>query len=221
MSGAYPTLSRALEDNPIRTVAETAIRMNPEFELVSTDDAAGTITFRNVETGEEATLNFEDIAEGRFTMTTNEGEFSVDAVAPAGEPSRTGLTNDGAGGVTFTGPDGQTRFGGNVDLDDLPEWVPVYPGSSDVQVPYVRTTPQGPSGMLSGTTTDSVQQVGDFFQGAVEDNGFTVGNVSSTQSGTTDFRSISATGDDGTVTVTVTREGDEDTQFVVMFDGTQ
>ena len=204
-------LVESLEDNPGRTLAETAIRMNPELELLSTDDAAGTITFRNIETGEEATLNFEDIAEGRFTMTTTEGEVAVDA---------TGESSDGAARVTFTGPAGQARLGTNVDLGDLPEWVPVYPGS-DVQLPYVASTPEGQSGMMSGTTVDSVQQVGDFYQSTVEANGFKVGSVSSTQSGTTELRSISATGDDGTVNISVTGQADEDTQFVVMFDGTR
>ena len=136
-------LVESLEDNPVRTLAETAIRMNPEFELLSTDDAAGTITFRNIETGEEATLNFEDIAEGRFTITTTDGNVAVDA---------TGGSSDGAGGVTFTGPAGQIRLGANVDLGDLPEWVPVYPGSSEL--PYVTSTPEGQSGMMSGTTVD-------------------------------------------------------------------
>ena len=205
-------LVQSLEDNPIRTVAETMIRMNPEFELISTDDAAGTITFRNVETGEEATLNFEDIAEGRFTMTTTEGEVVVETPEES---------DGGGGGVTFTGPAGQTRLGANVDLGDLPEWVPVYPGSSDVQLPYVTSTPEGQSGMMSGKTVDSVQQVGDFFQSTVEANGLTVDNVTSTQSGTTDLRAISATGDDGTLNISVTKEGDDDTQFVVMFNGTR
>ena len=36
-----------LQDNPLKTGAELAVRMNPELELISTDDEAGTITFRN------------------------------------------------------------------------------------------------------------------------------------------------------------------------------
>jgi hypothetical protein len=123
--------------------------------------------------------------------------------------------------VTFTGPAGQTRLGANVDLGDLPGWVPVYPGSSDIQLPYVTSTPEGQSGMMSGTTVDPVQQVGDFFRSTVEANGLTVGNVTNTQSGTTDFRAISATGDAGTLNISVTKEGDNDTQFAVMFDGTR
>ena len=44
------------EENPAKAVAETAVRVNPELDLVSTDDEAGTITFRNDRTGEEATI---------------------------------------------------------------------------------------------------------------------------------------------------------------------
>ena len=61
----------------------------------------------------------------------------------------------------------------------------------------------------------------DYYRSAIEERGFTVGNVTSTQSGATDLRSLSATGDDGTVNVTATKQGSEDTQFVVIFDGTQ
>jgi len=67
-----------LRNNPVQVGAETLIRMNPELDRVSTDEDAGTLTFRNNRTGEEATLNFEDVAEGRFSTTTDEGEDAVD-----------------------------------------------------------------------------------------------------------------------------------------------
>ena len=208
----------SLEDNPARTIAETAIRLNPELELLSTDDDAGTITFRSSETGEEATLNFEDIAEGRFTMTTREGEFSVDAAAAAGDA--VGAVGSAGGGVTFSGPDGQVRLGANISLDELPDWVSVYPGSSDAQVPYMTSTDEGASGMLSGTTADSVQQVVDHYRDVFEDNRFTVENESTTQSGTTELASITGTSEDGTVNAAATRQAGEDTQIVVMFAAT-
>ena len=88
---------KSLEDSPARTMAETVIRMNPELELISTDDDAGTITFRSNETREEAILNFEDIAQGRFTMTTSEGEVSLDASAAA--PAAAGAVKTGPGGA--------------------------------------------------------------------------------------------------------------------------
>ena len=193
--------------------------MNPEFEWISTDEDAGTITFLHIESEQEGTMSFSDIAEGRFTMTTKEGEFVIDG-AGAGA-SDASAASAAAGGVTFTGPDGQTRLGTNISLDDAPEWVPIYPGSSDVQLPYVTSSANGASGMLSGSTGDSVEQVVDYYRSAIEERNFTVGNVTSTQSGATDLRSLSATGDDGTVNVTATKQGSEDTQFVVIFDGTQ
>ena len=49
-----------LRGDPARTAAEAIIRINPELDLISTDDDAGTITFRNTRTDEEATLNFAD-----------------------------------------------------------------------------------------------------------------------------------------------------------------
>ncbi len=211
--------------------------MNPEFEWISTDEDAGTITFLHIESEQEGTMSFSDIAEGRFTMTTKEGEFVIDG-AGAGA-SDASAASAAAGGVTFTGPDGQTRLGTNISLDDAPEWVPIYPGSSDVQLPYVTSSANGASGMLSGSTGDSVEQVVDYYRSAIEERNFTVGNVTSTQSGATDLRSLSATGDDGTVNVTATKQGSEDTfgsggrdderddlrgdgaLFVVIFDGTQ
>lgn len=215
----------SLEDNPARTIAETAIRMNSELELISTDDDAGTITFRSSETGEEATLNFQDIAEGRFAMTTPDGDFSVDAAAAAGSAAAAavdavGAVGNAGGGVTFSGPDGQVRLGANISLDELPDWVPVYPGSSDAQVPYMTSTDEGASGMLSGTTADSVQQVVDHYRDVFDDNGFTIANESTTQSGTTELASITATSDDGTVNAAATRQAGEDTQIVVMFAAT-
>lgn len=201
----------SLEDSPARTMAETVIRLNPELDLISTDDDAGTITFRSNETGEEATLNFEDIAEGRFTMTTSEGEVSIDASAAVAGDSAAG------GGVTFSGPDGQTRLGGGISVDELPDWVPVYPDTEDVQVSYMTTTDAGQSGMLTGTTSDTPQQVAEHYRGAFADNDFTVANESTTQSGATEFTLISATGDDGTVNLTATREGSDETTFAVMF----
>ena len=68
----------SLEDDPVKTLAEAAIRLNPEFEWISTDEDAGTITFLHIESEQEGTMSFSDIAEGRFTMTTKEGELVID-----------------------------------------------------------------------------------------------------------------------------------------------
>ncbi len=130
-SESFQEILQDLKDNPVKTAAELMIRTNPELQLLATDDEAGTFTFRITRTGEEATVNFEDIAKGRFSVTTSEGEYSIDA---SGETE---------GGVTFKGPEGETRFGASADLSRIPEWVPTYPGATDTQSAFHSTTTDG------------------------------------------------------------------------------
>ena len=68
-----------LEQNPARTIARGIIMANPELEEVSADDEAGTITIRNTKTGEIITVNYDDIAEGKLSFSTDKGEITVDA----------------------------------------------------------------------------------------------------------------------------------------------
>ena len=153
-----------LRDDPARTAAEALIRLNPELDLISTDEAAGSITFRNNRTNEEATLNFEDIAEGRFSMTTAEGELSIDADENA----------DGAASVTLSDRDSETRFGGSASLADVPGWVPVYARGSDTQSAFQTTSGETRSGAISSTTTDPARTVVDYYKGVLEDAGYAI-----------------------------------------------
>ena len=162
-----------LRDDPARTAAEALIRLDPELDLISTDEAAGSITFRNNRTNEEATLHFEDIAEGRFRMTTAEGELSIDAAE-----------NADAASVTFSGPDSETRLGGSVSLADVPGWVPVYPRGSDTRSAFQTTSGETRSGAISITTTDPARTVVDYYKGVLEDAGYAISAESLTQAGT-------------------------------------
>jgi hypothetical protein len=213
MTGAesFSEFAEDLKDNPARASAETMIRMNPELDLIRTDDAAGTVTFRNNKTGEEATLNFADIAAGRFSMTTSEGEYSIDAAD--------GVAG-GEGGVTFRGPEGETRFGATAGLGDVPEWVPVYPGGSETQSAYQTTSGDGLSGAVSSKTADGVQRVVDYYKTVLEDAGYTIGAQSMTQSGDGAVGSISGElpEEERSINVTVIQQGGE-TQIIVNYTG--
>lgn len=162
-----------LRGDPARVAAETIVRVNPELDLVSTDEDAGTVTFRNNETGEEATLNFEDIAEGRFSMTTAEGEYVLDASA-AGEEA----------GLVLSGPDGDAVFGATTDLSDVPDWVPIYPNASQTQSAFRTVSADSLTGAVSGQTTDSAEVVLDYYEGLLEGAGYAIGTRSLTESGT-------------------------------------
>ncbi len=167
-SDSFQEIVEGFQDNPLKAAAEIAVNANPELDLVATDDEAGTITFRNNKTGEEATLNFEDIAEGRLSMTTSEGEYSLDAA------------DDGEGGVTLKGPEGETRFGASADLGDVPDWVPLYPGAREAQSAFHSTSGEGMMGALTSKTQDTAQQVIDHYEELFEDRGYEIGAKSIT-----------------------------------------
>lgn len=196
-----------MQQNPAKTTAEAMIRINPDLEIVSTDDEAGTITFVNQKTGEEATLNFEDIAEGRFSMKTEEGEYRLDAA------------DGGEGGVTFTGPEGQeTRWGASADLDAVPDWVPAYPGATETQSVFNSSGPSGVSGILTAKTTDSAQKVFDNYKTHFERAGWTIDSQSMTTTGDGAFGSLVGKLDGRTVNVGVAQQGGE-CQVTINYNG--
>lgn len=156
------------KDNPAQAMAETVVRMNPDLELVASDASEGTITFRNSKTGEQATLNFEDIAEGRFSVSTDEGEYNISADQSA------------EGGVTFTGPEGETRFGGAADLSDVPGWVPRYPGADDAKSTMHSVSNGNVFGAYNFTSDEAPQRVMDRFKRLFESEGYELTSESMT-----------------------------------------
>lgn len=151
------------EDNPAMAAAHMIVKLNPELEEVSSDEDAGTITVRNKETGEEITVNFEDIKEGRFSWSTDEGEVTVDASKLEDSGSLT-VTND-EGGVVFS--TGQTS------TDDFPDWVPVYPGT-EPSSRHTMKTEESLSGGFEVETTDTVAEVLEFYRSSLEAEGYTI-----------------------------------------------
>lgn len=164
-------LREELEENPARMAAEMMVRMNPELDLIESDNEAGTITFKNLETGETATLDFEDIAEGRLSIVTDEGEFNVEASGAE------------EGGVVFSGPEGEARFGATASLDDVPDWVPLYPGAEETQGTYSSRTAEGFTGLVSMKTGDGAQEVVDHYKEWFEENNWEISSQSMTSAG--------------------------------------
>lgn len=186
-----------MQDNPAKTAAETMIRVNPDLEIVSTDDEAGTITFVDTRSGEEATLNFEDIAEGRFSVTTDEGDFTLDT------------NTEGEGGVTLTGPDGETRYGASADLSDVPDWVPVHPDGSNAQsLMYSATTSGGVTGAFTYQVDAAAEKVAGFYKSAFESGDYKVTAESMTRSGEDVFAGINGElGDGRSINVGIIEQG--------------
>ena len=116
--------------NPGLAVAKLITAVNPDAEVVKTDDSAGTITVRDRTNGKVMTFTFDDIRNGKFNMKVqgDDGAATVEiggagSKLPSWVPSYPGSTaqgtfsvkgasNDGAGeggNFTFTTPDPATK----------------------------------------------------------------------------------------------------------------
>ncbi|MEZ5332299.1 MAG: hypothetical protein R2991_09670 [Thermoanaerobaculia bacterium] len=117
------------EKNPAKAAAETMVRLNPELELVDSDEDAGTMTIRNKKTGEEFTADYSDIEEGKISFESDGKAVSFDA---------RGAAEGGSGVITMTDEAGEQTavIGGQGDSSAVPSWFPLYPGASDVGATY-------------------------------------------------------------------------------------
>ncbi|MCX6864664.1 MAG: hypothetical protein NTV46_00340 [Verrucomicrobia bacterium] len=63
------------KNNPEKAAAEMMVRLNPEIKLVSQDDAKGEMTIRTKD-GQEMTMSYKDVGEGKITMKDAQGNVS-------------------------------------------------------------------------------------------------------------------------------------------------
>lgn len=194
--GKAKEVAREMEDDPVAMTARVIAAANPDIELVEADKENRIVTFRNTETGEEFVLNYEDVEEGRFELTSGDETTSLDF--------RT--EGESGGGMTITTKDGQTTYGAGAS--EQPEWVPIYPGTQP-QGTYASETPEMRAGAYTFETGDGLDDVLAFYTSALEANGFTIQNrtttpegalVVATTSGETRSMTLTASVDGATVT---------------------
>lgn len=151
-----------MKKNPGLAMARMATAMNPDVEVVSTDEGSGTITVRDKKTGKLVTLKFDP---EKKTMVVINDE---------GKQAEVKISGDGTtGSIDVTGDDGtKVRFG-NATGNATPQWVPVYPGS----------TPKGTmtADMADGTqntfvfqTQDPASKVMTFYEEQLKSSGFNI-----------------------------------------------
>ncbi len=148
--------------NPVMAAAKVAVQLNPDLELVSADEAHNTLTIKDKKTGEVVTFSADDVKNGKFSFKNSKGESA---------------TYDASGG-TFkaTNEKGETstmNFGGISAPQNLPSWLPVYPGGA-VQGTFDTTSPEGRSAAFTVTTTDPVSKVLDFYEAQLKSAGLKV-----------------------------------------------
>jgi len=153
------------EKNPSLAAAELIVRANPDLEVVSTDQNAGTLTIRNKKTGEVVTMNAKDAENGHIEFKTKDGTAVFDASAKDG----TLKVTDEKGNQVAT-----LQAGGGGAPQNLPSWLPVYPGATVQGVFDAKSAEGGRTLSFTVTTTDAADKVLDFYKSRFEEAGLKV-----------------------------------------------
>jgi hypothetical protein len=159
--GAHKVKSIAQEyqDNPGMAAVKMLTAMNPDLELVSTDEAGGKVTIKNKKTGEVMTVDLADIKDGKINFENAEGkQANINFDQQAGK-----LEVRGANGEVAS-------FGGSAQL---PSWVPAYPGAAPEGV-YSAEDASQKGGTFGLSTADAVAQVFAYYKQQLEGAGFKV-----------------------------------------------
>jgi hypothetical protein len=146
-----------VEKNPELVAIETMARLNPEIDLVRSDEERRTVTIRNKRSGEEVTLDFEDAREGTFRFSSGEDQAELR------------LSGD-QGVMEVRSNEGTMRWGGG---GEAPSWVPVYPGTR-AQLAFSSDDATSLSGIASLDTTDSLDRVLGYFREQLAGAGYQV-----------------------------------------------
>jgi hypothetical protein len=165
--------------NPAVAAAKLAVAFNPDLEIVSEDDEAGTLTIRNKKTGEEITMNAEDIKQGRLKFKNEKGE----------EVTFEGSGKEGKEGFKVKTKKGTMTFG-HAEGEAPPPWVPTYPGAK-IMASSKEKTDEGLKGTYSFQTADSTGDVLKHYESELKRGGFEVertdmggiGNLSAKRAG--------------------------------------
>jgi hypothetical protein len=157
------------EENPSKAAAELVVRLNPDLEMVESDEDAGTITVREKSSGKVVTFNYDDIEEGRVSFETEDGRVEI-----------TGSAEGGEGQMTITTPEGHTRIGQG---REVPDWVPIHPATSAQEAAYQTTGPSGEAGHVSLTVDADADDVVAYYKKVLESEGYEVSVASFSSSG--------------------------------------
>ena len=175
-----------ISKNPAKAAAMIVLKMNPELEVVSTDDTKNEATIKIKKTGETYTMSFDDIANGKLTMRDSTGqEISIDGSKAGSEGKIVIKGKDGeeavidgssaqSGQMKIKSKDGEVTIGG-ASVSDLPAWVPVYPGAASNQGGGMRNEKDGAvNGAIVLESADPVAKIKEFYEAQLKTAGFKV-----------------------------------------------
>ncbi len=161
--------SELMQKNPGLATAKMMVTLNPDLEIVRSNDSAGTIVVKNKRDGKVMSMKF-DPEKKSMVITDEKGNEAK-------------ISTDGNSvNVETKGDNGNAKFGTGAGADKAPSWVPVYPGSNPQNTMSVNENGKQ-SGAFVFTTTDSADKVLSFYGQALKSAGLTVTTTTSTSDG--------------------------------------
>ncbi len=176
--------AKEAEKNPAMAVAKMYAAVNPEVEVVDSDDARGTITLRSKKTGEVVTFDVNDVKEGRIKFSTDKGEAEI---------------RSDPGGLTLKTDRGTATFGSG---GDYPDWLPAYPSANPTGT-FSSQTDEARVGSWQFETDDDGAKVLGFFEKELRSKGFKITSSNSWQGGDNKVGMVMAESGKRSVMVTV------------------
>ena len=156
-----------LKANPAYAAAKMAVTMNPDVETVTSDDSNGMITVRDKKTGKIVKFKFDPDKKSMVITDENGKEATVKIT---GEGDKGALEVQGADG-------GTVKFGATAG-NEMPAWVPVYPGSAPKGT-FSAQTKDGNQATFTFNTSDAPPKVMTYYQDQLKGAGFAI-NMSTT-----------------------------------------
>ena len=164
-------------DDPTMALATVYVQTSPDLELVKSDSDAGILQVKVESTGEMITLDRAQIESGNFSYT----KVNADGTKEIVNIDFSGIDD---GEVSITDGEGGTLFeSGEAISDQIPDWVPPLPDTSDVKGSFNLSVGGKQTGSFSMKTVSTSQQVVDTYKPILEESGFTVTTRGITQDG--------------------------------------
>jgi hypothetical protein len=181
-----------ISGNPA-VLAKIVAASNPNLEVLDVNEAKGTIKVRDKSSNKTFYLNLSDVKRGKLEIVDEDGKGVR-------------ITGDGANGkVEVTGDDGEKAVMTTGDAAQQGAWVPAYPGAKTLgSMNAVKKGEQ--SGVYTFNTSDSSQQVIEFYKSKLTADGFTVSNETTVSN---QMDSLQLTKGERQVNIVVTHQDDK------------
>lgn len=159
--------------DPERFAVEMIVKLNPDMEMVETEDEEGKITIKMIKTGEVHTFSYTDIKEGKFSIESTTADGKTTRVKHDGQTMKI-KDGDGKTTVVTAAKDGDYWANLPEALKDF-----AYPNVSDVASPLA-TTEDDKSIKTSFMfiTKDTQADVLKFYQEKFKAGGYTIEETS-------------------------------------------